>query len=74
MDKNTTIHEKKTLICCQRNPSSFISLNKCMKLREAAKSSTLNGRAIKEKRTFFVTFFYNVPKFRRPLSSRRGGG
>ena len=57
-------------------------------LREAAKkSSPLNGRAIKmgrgggwgkgratkEKRTFFGTFFSTVPKFQRPLSSRGEG-
>ena len=34
----------------------------------------VKGQAIKEKITFFVTFFANVQKFRRPLSSRVGGG
>ena len=34
----------------------------------------VKGRAIKEKRTFVGTFFSNVPKFQRPLSSRGGGG
>ena len=56
-------------------------------VREAAKkSSPLNnrainrggggvkGRAIKEKITFFGTFFSNVKEFQRPLSSRGGGG
>ena len=33
----------------------------------------LKGRAIKEKITFFKTFFSSVPKFQRPLSSRGGG-
>ena len=43
-------------------------------LREAAKkeSSSLKGWEIKEKRTFFVTFFSNVPFFQRPISSRGG--
>ena len=57
-----------------------------MCLREAAKKSSylngqaikrgggVKGRAIKEKRTFFGTFFSNVPKFQRPLSLRGGGG
>ena len=57
-----------------------------MVLREATKKSFyLNGRAIKrgggggkgraikEKITFFGTFFSNVPKFQRPFSSRGGG-
>ena len=51
------------------------------------KSSALNGRAIKrgggggvmcraikEKITFLEPFLSNVPKFKRPLSSRGGGG
>ena len=33
----------------------------------------VKARAIKEKITFFGTFFSNVPKFQRPLSSRGGG-
>ena len=32
----------------------------------------VKGRAIKEKMIFFITFFSNVPKFQRPLSSRGG--
>ena len=31
------------------------------------------GRAIKENITFFLTFFSNVPKCQRPLSSRGEG-
>ena len=38
------------------------------------KGGGVKGRAIKEKRTFFRTFFSNVPKFQRPLSSRGEGG
>ena len=34
----------------------------------------VKGWAIKEKITFFLTFFSNVPKFQRPLSSRGEGG
>ena len=34
----------------------------------------VKGRAIKGKITFFGTFFSNVPKFQRPLSSRGRGG
>ena len=34
------------------------------------KNSSLNGRVIKEKRTFFLTLF---PTFQRPLSSRGEG-
>ena len=34
----------------------------------------VKGRAIKEKITFFLTFFSNVQKFQRSLSSRGGGG
>ena len=32
----------------------------------------VKGRAIKEKIIFLGTFFSNVPKFQRPLSSRGG--
>ena len=61
--------------------SSFINLNKCEKLREAAKKALLlmagplrggggvKGRAIKEKK-LFSTF----PKFQGPLRSRGEGG
>ena len=38
------------------------------------KVSGVHCRAIKEKRTFFGTFFSDNPKFQRPLSSRGGGG
>ena len=34
----------------------------------------VKGRAIKEKITFFLTFFSNVPKFQRLLSLRGEGG
>ena len=36
----------------------------------AIKRAGVKGRAIKEKRFFLGTFFSNVPKFQRPLSSR----
>ena len=32
------------------------------------------GLAIKEKNTFFITFFSKVSRYQRPLSSRGGGG
>ena len=34
----------------------------------------VKGWAIKEKKTFFGTFFSNVPKVQQALSSRGGGG
>ena len=34
----------------------------------------VKGRSIKEKRTFLGTFFFNVPTFQQPFSSRGGGG
>ena len=33
----------------------------------------VKGKAIKERGTFFGTFFSSVPKFQRPLSLRGGG-
>ena len=42
--------------------------------RAIKRGGGVKGRAIKEKRPFFKTFFSNVPKFQRQLSSRGGGG
>ena len=43
-------------------------------LREAAKKVLLLLAGPLRKNEFFLTFFSNVPKFQRPLSSRGGRG
>ena len=55
------------------NPSQAINLSRDK--REAAKKVLfLMAGPLRKKRTFFGTFFSNVQKSQRPLSSRGGGG
>ena len=65
-----------TLNLCKKLPDFILGKVKSFqgRLGKPQKKSSLNGRAIKEKITFFGLFFSNVPKFQRPLSSRGEGG
>ena len=75
-------------VCASLSAGLPLSVSVCASLREAAKKVLLlmarplrggggggvKGLTIKEKRTFFGTFFSSVPKLQRPLSSKREGG
>ena len=65
------LHKKEILIiqklCC---PTSII----CDLLREAAKGGGVKGRTIKEKITFFLTFFFQRSKISTAINLEGGRG